>query len=284
MASGSGSRRRSGNTAAFLRFSVSADMTHQELRYPSRQRSPTAASSSGTPTPFSISPRDLPGSSASTRIRSERKRAGSSLHSGKWQRGLRDEKEDAGIGIAVSCAEYAAWIWTNVEEWDTNLAKQYNDTDVTDRSKIEATAKECVQKALNEKYGNQIVNVVSVTIGNINFSDAYNAAIEKKAQAKLAAEAEEYENLKATQKAEAAAEQARITAEGEADAKRIRAEGDAEAMKIAADAEAEANKKIAGSLTPELIQLEKINKWDGKLPSIQGATTPVIDVSDLITE
>lgn len=194
-------------------------------------------------------------------------------------------------------AEYAAWIWTNVEEWDTNLVKQtsiesgikaatkqYDDIDVTDRSKIEATAKECIQKALNEKYGNQIVNVVSVTIGNINFSDAYNAAIEKKAQAKLAAEAEEYENLKATQKAEAAAEQARITAEGEADAKRIRAEGDAEAMKIAADAEAEANKKIAGSLTPELIQLEKINKWDGKLPSIQGATTPIIDVGDLTTE
>ena len=83
--------------------------------------------------------------------------------------------------------EFASWIWINVEEWDTNLVKQtsiesgikaatkqYNDTDVSDRSKIEGTAKERVQKALNEKYGNQIVNVVSVTIGNINFSDAYN--------------------------------------------------------------------------------------------------------------
>ena len=194
-------------------------------------------------------------------------------------------------------AEYAAWIWTNVEEWDTNLVKQtsiesgikaatkqYNDTDVTDRSKIEATAKECVQKALNEKDGNQIVNVVSVTIGNINFSDAYNAAIEKKAQAKLAAEAEQYENQKATALAEAQAEQAKITAEGEAEARRIRAQGEADAMLISAEAEANANKQIAASLTQELIELEKIQHWDGKLPTIQGGSLPLINFDGLTTD
>ena len=194
-------------------------------------------------------------------------------------------------------AEYAAWIWTNVEEWDTNLVKQtsiesgikaatkqYDDIDVTDRSKIEATAKECVQKALNEKYGNQIVNVVSVTIGNINFSDAYNAAIEKKAQAKLAAEAEQYENQKATALAEAQAEQAKITAEGEAEAKRIRAQGEADAMLISAEAEANANKQIAASLTQELIELEKIQHWDGKLPTIQGGSLPLINFDGLTTD
>lgn len=187
-------------------------------------------------------------------------------------------------------SEYAAWIWTNVEEWDHNLIKQtsvesgikaatkkYNDTDVTDRSKIEVTAKEMVQNALNTKYGEQIVNIVSVTIGNINFSDAYNEAIEKKAQARLAAETAEYTNKQTTQQVQAEADQKRIQAEAEAESKKIKAEGEAEALRIQADAEAEANQKIAQSLTPELIEKAKIDKWDGQLPTIQGSAGTIID-------
>jgi len=192
-------------------------------------------------------------------------------------------------------AEYAAWIWQNVEEWDTNLVKQtsvesgikaatkkYNDTDVTDRAKIEVTAKECIQNSLNTKYGKQIVNVVSVTIGNINFSDAYNEAIEKKAQAKLAAETAEYANKQATQQKEAEAEQAKIAAEAEAEAKKIKAQGDAEAIKIKSEAEAEANREIANSLTPELIEKMKIDKWDGSVPYVSGAGTSIIDIGSVV--
>ena len=180
-------------------------------------------------------------------------------------------------------AEYATWIWSNVEEWDTNLVKQttiesgvkaatkrFDDIEVTDRSKIEPAAKELVQKALNDKYNEQIVNVVSVTIGNMNFSDAYNEAIEKKAQAKLAAEAAEYQNKEAKIRAEAEAEQKKIAAQGDADAAKIAAQGKAEAKKIESDAEAEANRKIAESLTPEIIEYKKTNKWNGQLPTYLG--------------
>ena len=165
-------------------------------------------------------------------------------------------------------AEYGAWIWSNIEEWDTNLVKrtsiesglkaafkQYNDTDVTDRSKIEKTAKEYIQKSLNTKYNNQVVTVISVTISNINFSDAYNDAIEKKAQAKLSAEAQAYENQKTIDQAKAEAEKQRIEAEGKAEAKII-------------EAEAEANEKISKSITPEILQREWIQKWNGKTPSV----------------
>jgi len=190
-------------------------------------------------------------------------------------------------------AEYAAWIWSNVEEWDKNLVKQtsiesgikaatklYSDTDVTDRTKIEGSAKECIQESLNEKYKNQIVNVVSVTIGNINFSDAYNEAIEKKAQAKLAAETAEYQNTQVTQQVKEEAEQKKIQAQAEAEAKKIQAEGDAEATKIRAVAEAEANEQIAKSLTPDLIELEKVKKWNGELPMLQGTAQPILDLSN----
>lgn len=204
--------------------------------------------------------------------------------------------------------EYASWIWINVEEWDTNLikatsiesgikaaTKKFNDTDVTDRSKIENVAKECIQESLNIKYKNQILNVVSVTIGNINFSDAYNEAIEKKAQAKLAAETAEYTNKQTTIQVEAEAEQSRIKAEAEAEANRIKveskaeqirikAEGEAEAIRVKAQAQAEANKLIAESLTPELIENEKIAKWDGKLPMVSGSDTVITDIGNIMNE
>ena len=182
--------------------------------------------------------------------------------------------------------EYVSWIWVNIEEWDTNLVKQisvesgvksatkkFDDTNVTDRAQIQGAAKTEVQRVLDEKYGNRIVNVVSVSIGNINFTDAYNAAIEQKAQAKLAAETAEYVNKQTTQKVQAEAEQ-----------KKIAAEAEAQSILTKAEAQAEANKKIAESLTPELVEQQKIEKWDGKLPIISGDSIPMIDMGNIVND
>lgn len=190
--------------------------------------------------------------------------------------------EDITIDYQID-AECATWIWQNVEEYDTHLikstsiesgikaaTKQYSDTDVTDRSKIEKTAKECIQANLNNKYGKQVVDIISVSIGNMNFSDAYNEAIEKNTQIKLATEAAKFENEQMIEKAQAEAEKKRIDAEAQAEAKRIWAE-----------AEAEANKKIAESLTPELVEKMKIEKWDGVLPKVSGSGYGmIVDIGD----
>ena len=55
-------------------------------------------------------------------------------------------------------------------------------------------------------------------------------------------------------------------AEAEAKIKVATAEGNAQAMLTSAKAEAEANRMKQVTLTPLLLQLEYINKWDGKLP------------------
>ena len=55
---------------------------------------------------------------------------------------------------------------------------------------------------------------------------------------------------------------------------------EAEAKKIAADAEAEANKKIADSLTPELIEKIKYEQWNGELPQVQGSNTPIVNMGE----
>ncbi len=69
-------------------------------------------------------------------------------------------------------------------------------------------------------------------------------------------------------KAEAAAKSAKIAAEAEAEVLRIRA-----------DAEAEANRKISESLTDNLIDKIKYEKWNGEMPYVQGNSTPIIDIS-----
>ena len=56
------------------------------------------------------------------------------------------------------------------------------------------------------------------------------------------------------------------TAEARAKIKVATAEGNAQAMLTSAKAEAEANRMKQVTLTPLLLQLEYINKWDGKLP------------------
>lgn len=206
-------------------------------------------------------------------------------------------------------ADEASWIWQNVEEYDTQLVKrtsvesgikastkQYNDVDVTDRSKIEKIAKEFIQKALDDKYGKCVVDVVAVTFPNMNFSDAYNKAIEDRAQKKLAAETAEYENQRITSQKEAEAEQRKIEAESKAEAKKIEAEANAEARKIEAEAEAEANRKISDSITNNILinkALENnekyIDKWNGQTPIVtSGSDSSFIydmkDIEEMVNE
>jgi regulator of protease activity HflC (stomatin/prohibitin superfamily) len=67
------------------------------------------------------------------------------------------------------------------------------------------------------------------------------------------------------------------TAEAQAKIKVATATGNAEAMLTAAKAEAEANRMKQVTLTPLLLQLEWINKWNGVLPSTQlGAGTNML--------
>jgi regulator of protease activity HflC (stomatin/prohibitin superfamily) len=66
------------------------------------------------------------------------------------------------------------------------------------------------------------------------------------------------------------------TAEAQAKIKVATAEGNAQAMLTSAKAEAEANRLKQTTLTPLLLQLEWVNKWNGELPSTmlgQGSNT-----------
>lgn len=66
----------------------------------------------------------------------------------------------------------------------------------------------------------------------------------------------------------------------DAEKKQIEAEASAKAKITEATADAEANRIRKESLTPELIQQQMIQKWDGKMPMIQGGDSqPIINFS-----
>lgn len=197
-------------------------------------------------------------------------------------------------------SEKAAWIWSNVEEWDYKLLKgsiistaikraavELPNNQVTNRSYIEPLALKYLQEEIDKYYKESVLTVNSVNIGNMDFSDEYNAALEKRDLAKLEAENAKYINEKKLADAEATAQETKIKSDSEIEIKKQETEAAAERKRITAEAEAEANKKIAESLTPELIELKRINVEKVKAESIGnwrpsvvgGNSVPMLDIN-----
>jgi regulator of protease activity HflC (stomatin/prohibitin superfamily) len=125
------------------------------------------------------------------------------------------------------------------------------------------------------------INVISLAIENIDFTDAFEAAVEAKQVATQEKQRVQTQQEQETMTAKQKAERARIAAQADADVAKINADAEAYAVKVQAEAQAEANKQINASLTTELIEYNKINNWDGKLPMFTGGDTiPLINLSN----
>ena len=143
---------------------------------------------------------------------------------------------------------------------------------------------EAIRTGLHAELSEYGINVISVSIENLDFTDAFTDAVEAKqvaAQKKLQAEIEQSQMTMETQQQ---AERKRINAEAEANVAKINADADAYALKVRSEAEAEANKKIAESLTENLIRFNEIKAWDGKLPTYMAgegtATLPILNLGN----
>ena len=131
--------------------------------------------------------------------------------------------------------------------------------DVTVRSKIEPLVQKKLTEAFNQKYGEDAICVNRIVINDMNFENAYNNAIQQKSIAQQNAAKQQIENKTAIAKAEAD-KQVAIT----------NAEAEAEKTRIAAEAQANANKILTDSITENLIEYQKVEKWNGKLPTVTG--------------
>lgn len=114
---------------------------------------------------------------------------------------------------------------------------------IAQRETLSAKAFESVREALGTGYH---VNITSVAITNIDFSDQFETAVEEKMIAEQNALKAEYEN----------------------EAKVAKAEADAKAKLLEAEAQAEANKLLQNSITDKTLKEKYLDKWDGKLPEV----------------
>ena len=114
---------------------------------------------------------------------------------------------------------------------------------ISDRAAMSPAVESAIKEAIGDEY---FVNVTAVVLTNIDFSDAFELAVEEKM----------------------IAEQKQLKAEYENQTKVAQAEANAKAKIVAAEAEATANELLEKSLTDKILQEMYIDKWDGKLPEV----------------
>ena len=130
-----------------------------------------------------------------------------------------------------------------------------------------------IELILSEKLEQYNIEVVSTSIEDMDFTDAFTDAVEAKQvaqQNKLKAQTE--------------AEQRVIEAQAAAEVKKVQADAEAYEVLRRAEAEAQANREIAESLTEALIDYNYAQNWDGRLPAIVSGSDGAVIVSagDLI--
>lgn len=165
-----------------------------------------------------------------------------------------------------------------IQESVKNVMAQYSAEQLITQRSVVSNA---INAELSEKMNAYGIFINEFNITNFQFSSEFDAAIEAKQvaeQNKLRAETEKEQRII---EAEAAAQEQVVSAQAEADAILAKANAEAEAVRIKADAEAEANEKIAASLTPEILEQQKLEQWNGDVPNtVLGNNSDAVYVVD----
>ena len=136
---------------------------------------------------------------------------------------------------------------------------------ITKREAVSEETKDTLESKVQE-YG---IIIEKFNIVNFDYTEEFNAAIEAKQVAE--------QNLLKTKTEQ---EQALVIAKTEAEKKVLTAQAEADAIKVKAQAQAEANRQLSASLNATLVEYQKVQKWDGKLPTATGGSA-IIDTRDL---
>lgn len=178
------------------------------------------------------------------------------------------------------------FIKPNMQGWIKEITSRFGMMEIvaTERGKInEAITEEMASRF--DKYG-IIIDRVSLT--DVRPDKDTDKAIKKKiraqeelATAKVNAETDKVNAEKDKEIAEINAKKDKEVAEINAEKAKIEAKGKADAKIIEAEAEAKANERISKSLTPELLEKKKIEKWNGTVPKVQGSGSTIVDTRDM---
>ena len=177
----------------------------------------------------------------------------------------------------------ASYFWQNFRSFDTvgqriitpsvsndvkAITARYDAQElVTSRDRVDSEIKDLVVTSLAPYH----LTVESVNVANFAFSQAYEQAIEQKQVAQQQALQAQY----TLQQTQISAQQQVVQAKAAADATVAAANGNAQATVLQAQAEAKANALVNASLTPEILQLRALSRWNGVMPTYLTGNTPL---------
>ena len=173
-----------------------------------------------------------------------------------------------------------------IDRFKSELGKVNTSQVAQKRGEVRDRIKEVLGATVGETLG---IDIVDLQIPNIDYTDSFRAAVDQAAVAKTLVEKQEQQK----RQAEIAAEQRRIEAAGlanaareeaagQADAKLLQAKAEAEAIRLRGEAEAMAIRAQAEALrqNPNLIELRKVERWDGSVPQWNGTgPLPLLNLS-----
>jgi regulator of protease activity HflC (stomatin/prohibitin superfamily) len=128
------------------------------------------------------------------------------------------------------------------------------------------------------------VEVTDFQLTDLQYTDAFRAAVNNAAVQKANIESVEYQRQQAVKNAEMVqinargqAEAVREKAKGDADARLLAANAEAKAIQVQGEAQAAAIRAQAEALksNPDLVNLRRAERWDGKLPNSIYGSAPI---------
>ena len=128
-------------------------------------------------------------------------------------------------------------------------------------------ASDAIYELIKEELAMKGINVISFAIENLDFTDAFESAVEAKQVATQEKQKAQTEQEKQTMEMQQKAERDRIQAQAAADVQKIEADAKAYAIQVEAEAKAKANKEISATLSDALIKYNLVNQWSGNLPT-----------------
>jgi len=163
------------------------------------------------------------------------------------------------------------FIKPNIMSWTKEVTAKYSVIDLLGDQRASLNSE--LTAYLKDKFEPYGIIIESVSLINIDPDDETRAAVQKKVNAQQDLELAKIEQQTANVNAEKEKEVAITKANQEKETAQI----NAEAKLIEAQAQADANRLISQSLTPELIEQQKYEKWNGQLPTVQaGSDAPII--------
>ena len=168
-----------------------------------------------------------------------------------------------------------SFIKPKMQAWIKEITPQFSMISIvsTQRGEVNKTLTDQLQERFR-LYG---ISIDNVALADVRPDAETDEAIRKKIKAQ-----EELETAKVTAETDKVnAQRDKEVAQIKAEQDKIEAQGKADAKIIAAEAEAKSNKLISDSLTDKLIERQKISKWNGNVPAVQGAGATIVDIGGL---